>query len=282
MPLEDFNAAIKPKVQGSWNLHNVLPKNLDFFVLLSSLSGVVGSRGQANYACGNTYQDALARYRVANGQKAAVIDLGMVLDVGFVAEREALENTLRMQGHSGIQETELHAVLEYYLDPRLPVVSPLHSQVLIGIATPASLRLKNIEEPYWLRRPTFRYLHQIGRFDGSGSTSNTQSTIDVKSMLTGAESLAEAGDVVRNALVAKLSRMLALPKEDIDPTKPLHTYGVDSLVAVEIRSWFDKEIGTDVTVFEVLGNNSLGELGLVAAGRSRYQQGSWTAKESRE
>ena len=87
---------------------------------------------------------------------------------------------------------------------------------------------------------------------------------------------------MRNALVAKLSRMLALPKEDIDPTKPLHTYGVDSLVAVEIRNWFDKEIGTDVAVFEVLGNKSLGDLGLVAAGRSRYQQGSWTAKESRE
>ena len=60
MSLEDFQIAVKPKVQGSWNLHTLLPSDLDFFVLLSSGAGVTGNRGQANYCMGNTYQDALA------------------------------------------------------------------------------------------------------------------------------------------------------------------------------------------------------------------------------
>ena len=60
MSLEDFQTAIKPKVQGSWNLHALLASEFDFFVLLSSAAGVTGNRGQANYCIGNTYQDALA------------------------------------------------------------------------------------------------------------------------------------------------------------------------------------------------------------------------------
>ena len=52
MTHEQYMAAVRPKVQGSWNLHNHLPKDMDFFVLLSSSAGVAGSRGQGNYAAG--------------------------------------------------------------------------------------------------------------------------------------------------------------------------------------------------------------------------------------
>jgi len=52
MTHDQYVGAIRPKVQGSWNLHENLPKNLDFFVLLSSSAGIAGSRGQANYAAG--------------------------------------------------------------------------------------------------------------------------------------------------------------------------------------------------------------------------------------
>lgn len=68
---------------------------MDFFVLLSSLSGVVGLHGQSNYACGNTYQDGLARYRTGRGEKAVSLDLGAILSVGYVAERERLADVLQ-------------------------------------------------------------------------------------------------------------------------------------------------------------------------------------------
>ena len=50
--------AIRPKVNGSWNLHQYLPKDLDFFVMLSSSAGIAGARGQGNYAAG-VYNDSL-------------------------------------------------------------------------------------------------------------------------------------------------------------------------------------------------------------------------------
>jgi hypothetical protein len=52
----------------AWNLHHCLPRDMDFFILLSSVAGLVGNRGQANYAAGNTFQDALASHRVSLGR----------------------------------------------------------------------------------------------------------------------------------------------------------------------------------------------------------------------
>ena len=87
MRFEDFEAALKPKVQGSWSLHSHPPKSLDFFVFFSSLNGILGSRGQSNYGAGNTYEDALAKYRISHGEKAVSLDIGLIISFGFVAER---------------------------------------------------------------------------------------------------------------------------------------------------------------------------------------------------
>jgi hypothetical protein len=88
MTYADWTAAVAPKVQGSWNLHEFLPKDMEFFLSISSLTGIFGNRGQANYAAGNTYQDGLARYRKSIGLQASTVDLGSVLSVGFVAENK--------------------------------------------------------------------------------------------------------------------------------------------------------------------------------------------------
>lgn len=63
MTYQDWRIAMEPKVYGTWNLHEAFGSSLDFFVLLSSSGGIVGSFSQGNYCAGNTFQDAFARYR---------------------------------------------------------------------------------------------------------------------------------------------------------------------------------------------------------------------------
>ena len=269
MSLEQFNAAVKPKVEGSWNLHTLLPKGMDFFILLSSLSGVAGLYGQSNYASGNTYQDGLAQYRIAHGEKAVALDLGNMLSVGYVAEREGLAEALQSQFFMGVEESEFHALLDYYCDPILPLLSSAQSQVIVGLEVPAVLHSKHIEEPFWMRRPLFKQLYQIESQKAS-PTPDAEAAISYEAVFQAAESLAEVGERIVDGLRTKLSRTLAMEKENIDAGRPMHTYGVDSLAAVELRTWFRRVIGAEMTVFEILGNGSIASLAMTVAGKSRF------------
>ncbi len=267
MSLEDFQTAIKPKVQGSWNLHDLLPSDLDFFVLLSSAAGVTGNRGQANYCIGNTYQDALAQYRVNKGLKGVALDLGMILSVGFAAENDDVMGNLRASGFSAIREEEYLAILDHVCNPALPLQSALKSQVATGMETPAALKNKGIEEPIWMRDPLFRTFYQMGT--STANSDEDADAVDYEKLLGAADSPGAAEEIVCEGLVKKLCRALMIEAEDIDTGKPMHAYGVDSLVAVELRSWLTKEMGAEVAVFDIMGSGSIKELAGVVAGKSR-------------
>ena len=270
MSLPDFKAAVKPKAQGSWNLHIHLPKSMDFFLLLSSTGGVLGSRGQSNYAAGNTYQDALARYRITHGQKCISLDLGMVLSVGFAAERREITESLKGSGYRGIREAEFHAMLEHLCDPSLQLQSSLGTQIVTGLETPKSMKSRGfIDKLYWMRKPLFRNLLQMGGIEAASSQAST-GHLDYETLIKSAGTQDNAGRVICQALVKKLSKSLSIPEEDIDTRKPIHTFGVDSLVAVEIRYWLMKEMKADLSIFNILGNDSMIELSHFAAGKSDY------------
>jgi myxalamid-type polyketide synthase MxaC len=63
-----FRQALAPKVRGAWHLHTLTQAHeLDFFVLFSSVTALLGTPGQGNYAAGNAFLDALAHQRQASG-----------------------------------------------------------------------------------------------------------------------------------------------------------------------------------------------------------------------
>jgi hypothetical protein len=127
MTLDQYNAAIRPKVHGSWNLHKSLGNDLDFFVMLSSLSGVVGFASQCNYAAGGTFQDALARYRASTGLHGASIDIGIVQSVGYVAENQGTAERLRKSGYKVLTEDDVLGAIES------AIISSPQRQMLLGL-----------------------------------------------------------------------------------------------------------------------------------------------------
>ncbi|KAF7946474.1 hypothetical protein EAE96_009472 [Botrytis aclada] len=156
MTHDGFAISTRPEVRVSWNLHSLLPEGVDFFVLLSSVGGILGATSQANCYAGNTYMDALARYITTIGEKAVSIDLGMMVSE-VVAETEGMLDSLRRLGYfMDIDQPEFHALLDYYCNPELPLLSLSESQIIVGIENPASMEGKGLEVPPWMMRPLFR------------------------------------------------------------------------------------------------------------------------------
>ncbi|RAH81723.1 KR-domain-containing protein, partial [Aspergillus japonicus CBS 114.51] len=287
MSYEDFVLSTHPKVFGSWNLHALLPKGMDFFVLISSIGGVLGAPSQANYCAGNTYKDALARYRVQLGEPAAAIDLGMMVGEGVVAETAGMLDSLRRLGYfMDVTPADLHALLTHYCGaPRPSTASPTEAQVVVGIECPAAMEAKGFDPPYWMQRPYFRPLHLVNshlpttRPMPSASPAGPAAAgraagkpgADAAAVLRASPSVAAAAAQIMQWVVAKLAQILGLPVEEIAVDRPVHANGINSLVAVELRNWFGKRIGAGVAVFEILGNMTLAELSRLAAEKTRFR-----------
>lgn len=255
--------------------------DLDFFILLSSIATIWGNRGQSNYSAGNSYQDALARHRVLNGQAAAVLDLGMILSVGYVAENEAdLVTHLRKMGAEGMREEELHAILNELCAP--PSVSPsspslLKSQIFLGLQLPETRAVAGEEYCDWMSDPLVRHLHQIRT--QSGAVETEAQTANYGLLLAAAKSPEAAAEIVYDGLKIKLVKALNISAEEVDPNKPLHGMGVDSLVAVELRTWILRQFNADVAVFDLMEVASIRLLAVMIVTRSGYMT---QAKEGRD
>jgi acyl carrier protein len=267
MTVEDWNTSLGPKVQGSWNLHTLLPKGMDFFICLSSTAGILGGPATANYAAGNTFLDALAEYRILTGEKAIGLDLGWMKTAGVVAENANLEYVVRISGSlKPISQEELYALLDYYCNPNLPLLTLERGRVIIGLETPAAMRANLQSMPHWTGRRNFRFLHRISL---EGSSSGGSDIINYADLFREASSLDNAVQLVIDALVKKLSKALSLSEDDIEVDKALHVYGVDSLLALELRNYFKKEFGADIPVFDIAGGATFREVGMTVTKNSQ-------------
>lgn len=271
MMFEDWNIAIKPKTAGSWNLVQAMSTaGLEpFFIFLSSSAGVIGNRGQSNYAAGNCFQDALAHYCRLQGRHAVSIDLGPVLGAGMLAEDENMLDILRASGFYGIRYCDFLRVVEHSITGETASGVPIPAQIVLGVGTGGIIRQNQPVDPYWSRTALYSYLNIVDMPPPDLSLVETQSTQDTKSKLSYAADEATAATIVCTGLSNMLAKAMNLLPEEIDINRPPSTYGVDSLVAVGVRSWVLNNCGVQASVFEVLSDLTIAELSSLVAKRAR-------------
>lgn len=269
-----WEETMRSKVHASWNLHHLLPQQgLDFFVLLSSLSGIYGSIGQSNYAGGCAFQDALARYRIAHGQKAISLDLGWMSNIGIVAETALYQqNRQTAADMMPIEDVELMALLNLYCDPGRPIAADLYqSQLLVGAVTPAACLARGLDPPTLALRPMFAGFSMVlgdGQRRQGGSEGATGRAVDFAALFRQAETFEDRVGVVVLGLSTKLARAMSITADDVQLSRQLSDYGVDSLMAVELRNWISKEFRANVAVFEIMGTSTIAAIGSLVVEKS--------------
>ena len=275
MDVAQFREALHPKVQGSRNLHELVPgsDSLDFFIMLASSAGIAGSRGQCNYAAGNAYQDALATHRRACGLRATSLDLGVILDVGLIAEllaegsnKDLAENIARWK-YAGLYAKEVLAMLHAGMTQETLHGRSLAPQLITGLGTGGMADMAGIPIPWWLMDAKFAHLRTVDTHRKVDESSDD--TQGMQALVSQAASLEDAAGVVSIGLVRKLAKMLMVDVEDIEPEKPITRYGIDSLLAVELRSWIFMDIQADVSVFQLMSNVPITELARQIAVKSK-------------
>ncbi|KAL8810423.1 MAG: hypothetical protein Q9200_002591 [Gallowayella weberi] len=273
MTYEKWTQATAPKIRGSWNLHNLLPTDLDFFIMLSSLAGILGHGGQSNYCAGNTYQDALAHYRHSLGLPARVIDLGAVGGLGWFEEnKESLKMAETMQ-NLVIREEEFFALIKCAITGYAYREHTMPTQLITGVGSGGLNKANQAagakSEFYWLDASArMSYLRQLDMHSTLQASSGDDTVDALKSSLTAVTTLAQATALIQDAVAAKLAKAMMISADEIDVNRPVAGYGVDSLVAAEMRNWCFRDLKADVSVFELLSGNSIAVLAEQIAGRS--------------
>ncbi len=271
MSVEVFEKVTRPKVLGTIHLDRLFRDgSLDFFIFFSSLASGVGNRGQANYSAANMYMEATALERRRSGLAASVIHLSIVVGVGYVSHQlfktlsgESFLATFHCAGFGQIDVRALHqCIAEAILAGR-----PHSGRDPVLVAGVRLLSVDEGEKAGWTENP--RFYHCIA-WDGGGTKADANrgqggAAVTVKAALLEATTPEEALGVITDAFLRKLQVMLQTQLEsDEDRAGMLaanaEDTGIDSLIAVEIRSWFHKEIGVDVPVLKILGGATVAEL----------------------
>ena len=251
----DYNAVMRPKVQGAWNLHHCLSTQpLSFFILLSSISGIAGTRGQATYAASSTFLDAFAQYRTARGLPASSIDLGVVADVGYVAENMDRQAQITANANDQVLEKEYHALLKAAICQRPEGAD--HRQTITGckLAQPGQSKASWVSgDPIWalLARGAASSASAHEQTDGHGSQ------VNIGKALAAVTSVEEGTQIVCDAIITKVASIGSIPIEEINTAKPMVSYGLDSLVAIELRNWLARAMEASVPMLKLLGGSSL-------------------------
>ncbi|KAK3360559.1 polyketide synthase [Lasiosphaeria hispida] len=295
MSWSQWNAAMGPKVHGTWILHDTLMgQPLDFFWMASSLITVVDQPGQANYSAGCAFLEAFCQYRHALGLPATVLNICPVDGAGYVADNPFARRNMKAQGLYFLGEQEfLDFVHHHLLHPgggdesggtltnRTPWQN--HGQVLMGLRSELHLDDPN-NRTNWRRDRRMGIYHNVspgGDDDVAKARDRSETSalaVFLSRVLAPGQEDGEAAallaspdniEFLAREIGKKIFEFMLKPVEDaneIDTNLTLGQIGLDSLMAIELRRWFMRVFSMVVSVLEIMGSGSLIQLaGLVAA-----------------
>lgn len=233
-----LTAVFRAKVLGGWLLHRLVDEPLDFFVLFSSAAALLGSAGQANYAAANSFLDALAHLRRAEGKPASSLAWGPWAGVGMAEERG---ERFGRRGISSIPTAQGLEILERLLAHR-----PVHAGIV-----PVDWERLLAAFPAYRNAPLLRgIVEERSAVHDDGKAANTLAALR-------AAKPEERLQRLQALLAEQVGRVVGLPAAQLDPLRPMNDLGVDSLMAAELKARVERELGVSVPIVRLIESPSL-------------------------
>ena len=225
---------MRPKVDAAWNLHR-LTSSLDLaaFVMFSSIAGIMGNAGQANYAAANTFLDALAQHRRARNLPATSLAWSLWDSADGMAGTLADADVARWK-RSGIVPLSPELGLDLF-DAALASAEPL---LVPAELDPGALRSRAEEDAL---PGLFAGLVRVRRRQAaSGSGGDDSSWVERMAALAAQERAKAVLQTVRETVGLVLGHGA---NAAIDPAKTFTNTGFDSLTGVELRNRLNSVTG---------------------------------------
>ena len=227
---ERFEAVMKPKVAGAWNLHRATAgRKLDFFVLFSSIAAVLGSPGQANYAAANSFLDALARRRAAMKLPALSVNWGPWAG-GGMAGRSGDATRFEARGLGLIGEEQGLSALERLLRSDTP------SAMVASIDWPTFMK------PFGAtKRPPM--IADWAKVADAKKGARKQIALLGKLKAASGE---KRTDLLTKYIQGRVAKTVGTDASALEVREPLRDMGLDSLMAIELKNDIESELGVEV------------------------------------
>ncbi|MFF4298356.1 SDR family NAD(P)-dependent oxidoreductase [Streptomyces vinaceus] len=268
MDAERLDHVLAPKADAAWHLHEQTRHlDLPLFALISSAGGLTMAAGQANYAAANTFLDALATYRHAQGLAAQSLAYGLWAGTGlgqYVSETDV--KRMERQGLPPLRAEEALALFDAAVSSGRPATVPLH-------VNRTALQARADRLPALLRpatTPTQR------RTAGAKATETELIWLRI-----GQASQAEQEDALRELVQKRAAHLLghASPTA-IDVERGFLESGFDSLSAMELRNALMKDTGLRLSPMVVFDSHSPAQLAKVLLAEYAEQGPRTTAPEA--
>lgn len=242
--IASFNEVLRPKLMGSWLLHQFLVDTpLDFFVLFSSITSLFLGHGLSSYAAANAFLDALAHYRLAHGLPALSINWG-AWEVGMSAnylEGFALRGTGSIPLKQGLK------IFEYLLQQKMAQIAVI----------PVNWQQWQDAHPTSSELPLFRKLY-IENGSLAADRKQRQETMN-RDVLLAAEPEKRA-PLLAAYISTQVAKILGLPPSKLDKLASLVDLGLDSLSGVELRNRIEMELGAPIPMAKLLSGQNITQL----------------------
>jgi aryl carrier-like protein len=249
MDRERMEKVLDPKMKGAWNLHRLtLGRQLDFFILFSSVSSLIGNPGQGNYVAANAFLDGLSFYRRSRGLPSLTINWGYLAEVGVAARNKEIRERFEHMGLKSFSPAEALDALGRLIRTNPVEMGVIHMDWSRWMEVHQSFE-HSPKYAHLLRREAERPGQESAAAEGPG--------------IHQAFLKAAAGDraaLLESALSEQVAKILGASVSKLDKEKPLTEHGFDSLMAVELRNWVDGNLKITLPTMEIMRGPSIRQL----------------------